>query len=67
LKRLTDYGEGVLPAGLCSEIQRHLEECVPCGELRRDLLDLARLCRETPSPRLPDEVRRRIEGLLQSR
>jgi hypothetical protein len=67
LKQLTDYGEGVLPADLCREIQRHLQECRPCGELRQDLLDLARLCREMPAPRLPDPVRKRIQALLQNR
>jgi hypothetical protein len=67
LKRLTDYGEGALPSDLCREIQRHLDGCASCSDLRRDLLDLARLCRDTEAPRLPDEIRRRIEGLLQDR
>ena len=64
LRKLTDYSEGALPGCLCSEIERHLRECQPCGELRSDLEDLARLCRASETPRLPEEVRRRIEQRL---
>ncbi|HVR71365.1 MAG TPA: zf-HC2 domain-containing protein [Vicinamibacteria bacterium] len=63
-RRLSDHGEGLLDAGDCAAIEHHLRECAPCGELRRDLEALARLCRESPRPRLPDDVRRRIETLL---
>src|SRR5688572_24859358 len=36
----------------------------PCGALRRDLEGLARLCRESRRPRLPDDVRLRIQAAL---
>ena len=64
LRKLTDYDEGSLPGTLCAEIERHLRDCQPCGELRRDLEDLARLCRASETPRLPEDVRRRIEQRL---
>ena len=64
--RLTDHADGVLDAGDCAAVEQHLRECESSGALRRDLEDLARLCRESPRPRLPDEVRRRIEALLRT-
>ncbi len=63
-RRLTDRRDGVLAETDCAAIERHLEECPGCGALHRDLEDLARLCRESERPRMPAEVRRRIEDLL---
>jgi anti-sigma factor ChrR (cupin superfamily) len=63
-RRLSDHAEGRLDEGDCAAIEAHLRECSPCGELRRDLEALARLCRESRRPRMPEGVRRRIEALL---
>lgn len=63
-RKLTDHAEGVLEGEVCEQVDRHLAECVPCRAIRQDLEDLARLCRERESVRLPDDVRRRIEALL---
>ena len=65
-RRLTDHTEGVLQSDVCREVDRHLAECHACNQIRQDLEDLSRLCREQASIRLPDGVRRRIEGLLES-
>lgn len=65
-RRLTDHEEGVLEGDVCAEVERHLMECASCNEIRRDLQDLSRLCREQAAVQLPDGVRRRIEGLLSS-
>jgi hypothetical protein len=65
LRRLGEYGEANLSPDLCSAIERHLSECEPCEELRRDLMDLSRLCQQAQSARLPDTLRRRLERLLQ--
>jgi len=65
-RRLTDHTEGVLESDVCREVDRHLEECHACNQIRRDLEDLSRLCREQAAIRLPDGVRRRIEGLLEA-
>lgn len=64
LAKLTDYTEGASDAELCGEIERHLAECAPCEAVRRDLLELRRLCRSCDPPRLPQEARARIERLL---
>jgi hypothetical protein len=63
-RRLSDHGEGLLDEADCAAIETHLRECSPCSELRRDLETLARLCRESKRPRMPDNVRQRIERLL---
>jgi anti-sigma factor RsiW len=65
-RRLTDHVDGVLDAGDCAAVDRHLDECSSCGDLRRDLEALSRLCRESRRPRMPDDVRRRIEALLKA-
>ena len=64
-RRLTDHADGVLDEGDCAAVEEHLKDCAPCGAVRRDLEDLARLCRQSRRPRMPDDVRRRIEALLQ--
>ncbi len=63
-RRLAEYSDGAADAGLCAEIERHLAECSPCETLRRDLLELSRLCKECDPPRLPAEARARIARLL---
>jgi anti-sigma factor RsiW len=65
-RRLTDHADGVLDVDDCAAVDDHLKSCGSCGELRRDLEDLSRLCRESRSPRLPDDVRRRLEALLRA-
>ena len=65
-RRLTDHAEGVLEGDVCREVERHLAECSACNAIRHDLEDLSRLCREQSAIRLPIDVRRRIEGLLES-
>ena len=66
LRQLTEYSDGVLDKPLCAEIERHLRDCPSCAELRRDLEDLARLCHECDAPKLPDDVRKRIEARLRA-
>ena len=63
-RQLSDHAEGILDKAACAAIEHHLRECSSCGDLRRDLEALARLCRESKRPRMPDDVRRRIESLL---
>jgi anti-sigma factor RsiW len=65
-RRLTDHAEGVLEGAVCREVERHLAECHACKQIREDLEDLSRLCREQAAIRLPDGLRRRIEGLLEA-
>jgi predicted anti-sigma-YlaC factor YlaD len=66
-RRLTELRDGALGETDCAAIQSHLDECPNCGALHRDFEDLAKLCRESERPRLPPEVRRRIEVVLRWR
>lgn len=66
LARLTDYAEGAVEGSVCAEIERHLEECASCEGLRQELEQVAQLCRQAALPRLPDDVRKRIEDLLRA-
>ena len=65
VRRLTEYAEGALSGNICEDIRAHLESCTPCGELERDLADLARLCRECDPPRLPEALKRRLLERIQ--
>jgi RNA polymerase sigma-70 factor (ECF subfamily) len=64
LRLLTEYEEGNLGARLCEEVERHLQGCAPCDKLRAELQELSRLCHDSGPPRLPPELRQRIEKLL---
>jgi anti-sigma factor RsiW len=66
LRRLTDFGDGALPESLCEELREHMAGCDSCADLQADLAALSRPCHECPPPRLPDEVRRRLEERLGS-
>jgi anti-sigma factor RsiW len=63
--RLGDLLDGLLDPEQCAAIETHLAECPHCGAVHRDLQHLARLCRQSHRPRMPEDVRRRIEALLQ--
>ena len=65
-RRLTDLRDRALGESDCAAIEKHLAECTSCGSLQQELEDLARLCRESERPRMPPDVRRRIEALLKS-
>ena len=63
--RLTDLTEGSLKPDVCAEVERHLATCAGCQQIRQDLQDLARLCRESSAPStMPPDVRGRIASLL---
>jgi hypothetical protein len=64
LRRLTEYEDRVLPAELCRALETHLRDCVPCAELRRDLEQLALMCRQAPRPTMPEGLRERLRALL---
>jgi predicted anti-sigma-YlaC factor YlaD len=63
-RQLSELRDGILEKSDCAAIEKHLRECPSCGALNQDLVDLARLCRESDRPRMPLAVRRRIEEAL---
>jgi anti-sigma factor RsiW len=67
IRTLAQYADGALSGDLCVELERHLRDCLPCDELRQDLEDLSRLCREASAAStvgLPPELRVRLQILL---
>lgn len=63
--RLTELEEGSLRPDVCAEVERHLASCTGCQQIRQDLQDLARLCREASAPStMPPDVRHRIASLI---
>lgn len=57
---LSDYIDGELPAELCAEIEKHLENCENCRVVlntTRRTIDLVQAPAESP---LPEEVRERL-------
>lgn len=67
LRRLAEYGDGALSDELCREVDRHLHECAPCGELQHELESLRRLCRCDKPATMPAELRQRIARMLERR
>jgi len=63
-RQLGELQDGILEKTDCAAIEKHLKECESCGALSHELEDLARLCREWERPRMPPDVRRRIEQAL---
>lgn len=64
LRQLTEYEDGVLPPEACDELQRHVAECEKCQSLKGDLDALARICSSCSTPRMPDDVRKRLAQRL---
>jgi len=64
LRQLTEYEDGILPEAVCDELRRHLGECESCQALKGDLEALARICTSCTSPRMPEDVRRRLAERL---
>ena len=66
LARIAQYGDNDLPADVCAEIEAHMQDCSDCEEVQRELQAVSRLCRRCGTPRLPDDIRQRIERLLRT-
>ena len=64
LRQLTEYEDGVLPDEACEELRRHLADCATCQSLKGDLEALSRICTSCGTPRMPEDVRRRLEERL---
>ena len=64
LLRLAEYGDGALSEELCREVDHHLRDCTPCGELQHELESLRRLCHCDEPAAMPAELRQRIARML---
>jgi len=65
LRVLAEYGDGAADDCLCREVEQHLAGCPSCESLRHDLERVSQLCRQSPRPQLPDDLRRRLLAQLE--
>ncbi|ANP56189.1 anti-sigma factor RsiW [Streptomyces griseochromogenes] len=62
---ISDLTEGLLPSSRTAELQRHLEECELCADVRASLEEIQGLLGTVPGPsRMPADVADRIDAAL---
>lgn len=54
--RLSDYIDGELTAELCDDVDRHLDDCVPCQAFLRSLRRTIAWIESDDAPPIPDEI-----------
>jgi anti-sigma factor RsiW len=64
---LNDYLDGNLDPGLCEEIEQHIGECDNCRIMVDTMKQTVILCRGGISEKLPIELEKRLEEMLQNR
>jgi anti-sigma factor RsiW len=65
IHELSDYIDGVVAADICSEIERHLQDCPDCKVMVDTLNKTITLYRERETHTgLPDDVRKRLYHVL---
>jgi len=58
--RLSEYLDGELPAGLCGQIEGHMDGCPPCRAFLRSLERTVRWIGDIDAPRPPEDVLRAV-------
>lgn len=62
---ISDLTEGLLPPDRTAGVQRHLDECELCADVRASLEEIRGLLGTLPgSQRMPDDVASRIDAAL---
>jgi anti-sigma factor RsiW len=62
--RLSEFVDGELPEGICSEIEAHLSGCEPCEAFLRTLRKTVEICQQLPPDPLSDETKRELREIL---
>lgn len=62
---LSDYIDGDLPAGICSQLEEHLRGCENCRIVVDTLQKTIELCKDNQDESCPDEARIRLFHRLQ--
>jgi anti-sigma factor RsiW len=65
-ERLSEYLDGELDAVSCSEIERHVRECIPCEACFKTLERTVALCRESEALPLPESFAHRLKVVVRS-
>ena len=65
-KKLSEYIDGELDMLTCEELERHMEECIPCKICLITLKKTVNLCREMDTNPVPAEVSERLKAMIES-
>jgi RNA polymerase sigma-70 factor (ECF subfamily) len=67
VRLLMDYLEGVLPAGVCTQLEAHVAGCQRCQAFIESYRETPRLLREATDASLPSDVRQSLTDFLRAR
>ena len=65
-KKLSEYIDGELDDVTCEELEKHVEECVPCKICLVTLKKTVNICKEMGSNPVPDTLSQRLKELIQN-
>ena len=65
-KRLSEYLDNELDELTCSEIERHVKECVPCFSCLQTLKRTVDLCKQTANKPVPREFSEKLKEMIQN-
>jgi len=65
-KKLSEYIDGELDQVTCEELERHVEECVPCKICLATLKKTVKICNEMESNPVPETVSQRLKEMIQN-
>jgi hypothetical protein len=65
-EKLSEYIDNELDEMTCRDIERHVEECVPCKICLETLKRTVKLCNKVDSIPVPESVSLKLKELIQS-
>jgi hypothetical protein len=65
-EKLSEYIDNELDEMTCRDIERHVEECVPCKICLETLKRTVKLCNKVDSTPVPESVSLKLKELIQS-
>ncbi len=65
-EKLSEYIDNDLDVMTCRDIERHVEECVPCKICLETLKKTVKLCKEMESNPVPEAFSKKLKELIQN-
>jgi hypothetical protein len=65
-EKLSEYIDNELDVMTCRDIERHVEECVPCKICLETLKRTVKLCKKVDSIPVPESVSVKLKELIQN-
>jgi hypothetical protein len=65
-EKLSEYIDNELDEMTCRDIERHVEDCVPCKICLETLKRTVKLCNKVDSTPVPESVSLKLKELIQS-